>query len=142
MYCSLAVISRSCGCHPERSRTGVRRLVKRNINTTKKPISMRISIEANQIEIPEALDSQIRAKVNKLEHYFTGIIDAIVFLHTHPKNKEIEIKLNVPGDILFTKEQGESWTEALDLCYENIKRQLDKYKGKTLKIDNKHVELE
>jgi putative sigma-54 modulation protein len=103
---------------------------------------MRISIEANQIEIPDQLDGQIRAKVNKLEHYFSGIVDAIVYLHTHPKHKEIEIKLNVPNDTLFVKEQGESWTDALDVSYNHMKRQLEKYKGKTLKIDNKQVELE
>jgi putative sigma-54 modulation protein len=103
---------------------------------------MRISIEANQIEISSEIETQIRAKVAKLEHYFSGIIDAIIFLHKHPKRKELEIKLNVPGDSLFTKEQGDTWTEALDLSYEHIKRQLEKYKGKTLKIDNKHVELE
>lgn len=95
---------------------------------------MRISIEANQIEIPEQLDGQIRAKVARLERYFDNIIDAIVFLHTHPKHKEIEIKLNVPNDTLFVKDQGESWTEALDISYGHMKRQLEKYKGKTLKV--------
>jgi putative sigma-54 modulation protein len=98
---------------------------------------MRISIEANQIEITDEIDAQIRAKVARLERYFDKIIDAIVFLHTHPKHKEIEIKLNVPNDTLFVKDQGESWTEALDIAYDHMKRQIEKYKGKTLKIDNR-----
>jgi putative sigma-54 modulation protein len=100
---------------------------------------MRISIEANQIEIPENLEAQIRTKVEKLGHYFNNIIDAIVFLHTHPKHKEIEIKLNVPNDILFVRDQGDTWNEALDIAYDHMKRQLQRYKGKTLKVDEHQV---
>jgi putative sigma-54 modulation protein len=46
------------------------------------------------------------------------------------ENKVIEIKLFIPGNMLFAKEQSKTFEAAADVVVESMKRQLKKYKEK------------
>jgi putative sigma-54 modulation protein len=94
---------------------------------------MRIRIQNQQPELPAELNDQILAKVSKLEHFYENIVDALVYLHDESNHKEVEIKLIVKNETLFVREKGESYQSALDESVETMKRQLKKYKEKTLK---------
>lgn len=76
----------------------------------------------------------IQKKSDKLDTFFDRIIDGEVFLRldrdNQHENKVVEIKLNVPGTILFAKEQSASFEAAADSAVEALSRQLKKHKGK------------
>jgi putative sigma-54 modulation protein len=46
------------------------------------------------------------------------------------ENKTVEIKLNIPGNQLFAKEEAKSFEEATDQATEALRRQLRKLKIK------------
>ncbi|MBK7649983.1 MAG: HPF/RaiA family ribosome-associated protein [Flammeovirgaceae bacterium] len=46
------------------------------------------------------------------------------------ENKTVEIKLNVPGQNLFAKEQAKSFEAATDMATEALRAQLKKFKVK------------
>lgn len=77
----------------------------------------------------------VTKKVNKLDTFFEGIINAEVTLKVdRPEtvnNKISEVKLSIPiTDTLFAKKQADSFEEATDLAVEAIRRQLKKHKEK------------
>jgi putative sigma-54 modulation protein len=94
---------------------------------------MRLSIEAHKVEVNDELNNAIRTKVTKLEHYFENIVDAIVYLHDEVEQKAVEIKMIVRNETLFVKEKGDTYLSALDEAVGTMKRQIMKYKEKTLK---------
>ena len=59
------------------------------------------------------------------------MVDGEVFLrltNEGVENKTVEIKLKVPGNQLFAKEQAKSFEEATDLATEALRTQLKKFK--------------
>lgn len=74
-------------------------------------------------------------KVGKLQTFHDKIIDAEVFLRLDQegakvKEKVAELKISVPGKILFSKEQSKSFEESVDKAVESMRRQLLKQKEK------------
>ena len=92
-----------------------------NINTTS------IHFDADQ----KLLD-YIQKKTEKLDQFFDRIIDAHVFLKLENsgqvKDKIVEMKLMVPGDILMATEVSKTFEASLDAAVDNMKRQLNRYK--------------
>ncbi len=78
----------------------------------------------------------IEKKSSKLLTYYDGIIDGEVYLKLDKdesmENKVVEIKLNIPGNSLFAKEQSKSFEAAADMAVEGLRRQLKKFKEKKL----------
>ncbi len=75
----------------------------------------------------------IQKKVDKLETFYDQMIDGEVFLRLNNskiENKTVEIKLNLPGDQIFAKEQAKTFEEGTDLACEALRRQLMKKKPK------------
>ena|SRR2546423_369349 len=95
---------------------------------------MNITIEPNGAPLTDELNSQIINKVARLEHYFDHIIDAVVYLHNEPTYRQVEVKLNVPMETLFVRENGETYPAALDIAFDSMKRKIIKYKERTLKV--------
>jgi putative sigma-54 modulation protein len=81
----------------------------------------------------EKLLDFIQRKVDKLETFNDQILDGEVFLRVNNskvENKTVEIKLNIPGNQLFAKEEAKSFEEATDQATEALRRQLRKLKIK------------
>lgn len=82
---------------------------------------------------PKLIDF-IQKKANKLETFYDRIIDGEVFLKLENgeaiENKIVEIKLNIPGNQLFVKEQESSFEAATDKAVGALKKQLQKHKEK------------
>jgi len=93
-----------------------------------------------QVQAPFQVDDQLQAlieeKVGKLSKYFDRITTANVYLknvenrrhHSIDTSKEVEIRLEVPGNSLYADASAESFEKALAESTDKVGRQLRKYK--------------
>jgi putative sigma-54 modulation protein len=96
---------------------------------------MEVIINSVHFDADQRLLDFINKKVNKLDTFFDGIINAEVTLRVlkpeTPKNKISEIKLSIPvNGYLFAKKEADSFEEATDLALDAMRKQLGKYKEK------------
>lgn len=99
---------------------------------TKKTKFMKIHTESNHFQADEKLLEFIDHKLSKLDTFFDKIIDARVNLKLENsgqvKDKVVEIRISVPGEILIAKETDKTFESAIDKLVSVLKRQLIKYK--------------
>ncbi len=96
---------------------------------------MKLQVHSVHFDADEKLVDFIQKKVDKLETFYDRLVDGEVFLRLNNEgieNKTVEIKLRVPGNQLFAKEQAKSFEEATDLATEALRRQLKKFKTKLM----------
>ena len=96
---------------------------------------MEIIINSVHFTTDKKLVDFVNKKVNKLDTFFDGIINAEVTLKVlkpeAAKNKVSEIKISIPSNgYLFAKKQADTFEEATDLAVDAIRKQLDKFKNK------------
>ena len=76
----------------------------------------------------------IEKKINKLETFHDKIISADVILklenNGQVKDKIVEIKLNLPGTVLISKDNCKTFEEAVDLVCDALRKQIMKFKEK------------
>ena len=74
----------------------------------------------------------IEKKLAKLSQFFDRIIDADVVLKLENsgqvKDKIAEVKITLPGSVLYVKESNKSFEASIDSAIASLKRQLIKYK--------------
>jgi len=85
--------------------------------------------------VGDGLQSLIDEKVSKLTSYFEKIESATIFFrdednssHSTPMANTAEIKLIVPGQILYAQETSESFEKSLTAATEKMRKQLIRYK--------------
>ena len=95
---------------------------------------MKLKVQSIHFDADQKLLDFIQEKVDKLLTYYEDIIDGEVFLRldksADAENKITEIKLNIPGKILFAKEQSKSFEESADVAVEALRKQIAKHKEK------------
>ena len=95
---------------------------------------MKITVHAIHFDADKDLVDFIQERVNKLEHFYDGLLGGEVFLRVEKssdnQNKVAEIKLKTAGKELFAKRQCKSFEEATDTALEAIKSQMKKHKEK------------
>ncbi len=93
---------------------------------------MRVQTEAIHFSADSRLLAAIDAKIQKLELFFSSIIEAKVILKLENsgqiRDKIAEIKLHLPNGVIFIKETSKTFEAALDKAIVTLKRQLVKYK--------------
>lgn len=103
---------------------------------------MKLKIQSIHFDATRKLLDYIEEKLDKLDTFYPRIIDGDVVLrlekNDRSKNKIVEIKLNIPGNTLFVKEQDTSFEIAAINATEGIKKQLLNHKGKY--SDYSHIE--
>lgn len=99
---------------------------------------MKLQMHAVHFDADPRLVDFIQKKASKLETFYDRIIDGEVFLKQEnghstavPDNKIVEIKLNIPGNQLFVKGEGESFEAATDSAVSALKKQIRKHKEKS-----------
>ena len=97
---------------------------------------MKVQVHAIHFNADQKLIDSIQAKLDKLETFYDRITSGEVFLKVSTgvgkvKEKFLEIKLAVPGAILFVKEKAKSFEEALDLELNALAEQIKRFKSKT-----------
>jgi putative sigma-54 modulation protein len=95
---------------------------------------MNVNIQSVHFDADKKLISFINEKVNKLEHFFEGIVTSDVTLRldksSDSQNKIAEIKMQLKGADLFAKKQCKTFEEAIDTASEALKNQINKHKTK------------
>lgn len=94
---------------------------------------MKLQMHSIHFDADAKLLDFIQKKVDKLETFYDQIVDGEVYLRVNNskvENKTVEIKLNIPGNQLFAKEEAKSFEEATDQATEALRRQLRKIKVK------------
>ena len=94
---------------------------------------MKLQMHSIHFDADQKLLDFIQKKVDKLETFYDRMVDGEVFLRLNNggvENKTVEIKLNIPGNQLFAKEEAKSFEEATDLATDALRRQLKKFKLK------------
>lgn len=97
---------------------------------------MKLQVQSIHFDADVKLLDFLQKKLDKLETFNDSIIDGEVFLKLDTNdskgNKVVNIKLNIPGNVLVVKEQRNTFEEAIDVSYDILKNQLSKLKEKTL----------
>ncbi len=94
---------------------------------------MKTKIQSVHFDADKKLLEFIQERIDKLTHYYDGIISSDVILRLENNgidNKVAEIKLMIPGNDLFAKKQGKSFEEAIDTTLDALKTQVKKHKEK------------
>ena len=93
---------------------------------------MKIHTQAVHFSADQKLVSFIEKKVTKLDQIFDKIITIDVILKLENsgqvKDKIAELKLKIPGTILFAKESSKTFEESVDNAIGALKKQLVRHK--------------
>lgn len=96
---------------------------------------MNVKVQAIEFTADQKLLDFVKERVEKLEKYFDRITNVNVYLKLDGKSRQVkdkvvEVKVNIPGNQLFAKEESKKFEEATDLSVNSIKRQLKRHKEK------------
>ena len=95
---------------------------------------MNTQIQAIHFKADQKLKDYINTKVDKLNTFYDGIIDAQIFLKVQntsvKENKTVEIKVNAKHNRFIQTETAQSFEAAADIAVEALKVQVKRYKGK------------
>ncbi|WP_214071509.1 ribosome-associated translation inhibitor RaiA [Mucilaginibacter sp. dw_454] len=95
---------------------------------------MKITVQSIHFTADKGLLEFIQKKADKLETFYDNIINGEVYLKLEnvedEANKIAEIKLQLPGNQIFAKEQCKTFEEATDLAIESLRKQIAKHKTK------------
>ena len=103
----------------------------------KQRVRMKLQVHSIHFDADMKLLEFIQSKLNKLDIFYDRITGGEVFLRLDKgdkkkiKSKLLEVKISLPGAVLFVKEMATSFEEAMDLAIEALKIQLKKFKEKT-----------
>ncbi len=97
---------------------------------------MKVQMHSIRFDADVKLTNFIQRKLDKLETFYNRIVDAEVFMRLDSdhanENKIIEIKINLPGEQLFSKYKSNTFESATDHAVEALRRQLKKHKEKLI----------
>lgn len=107
---------------------------------------MKISVQSIHFNADRKLLAFIQKKADKLDQFYDQIISGEVYLRLEKtedeENKILELKLNLPGIMLFSKQQCKTFEEAADLATESLRRQIDKHKSKLrMRLSNYKIDF-
>lgn len=93
---------------------------------------MNVKIQSLKFDADQKLINFIETKLEKLQKLAEVIINADVTMRLEKDNehgnKVVVIALEVPGEKLVAEKQCKSFEEAIDLCIDALKKQLNKHK--------------
>ena len=97
---------------------------------------MKVQMHSVHFDADQKLLDFVQQRLNKLETFYGKVTEGEVIMRLNNKdgidNKTVEIKLLVPGNILFSQEDAPSFEAAADAATESLRRQITKYKEKAL----------
>src|SRR6201996_2219175 len=95
---------------------------------------MKITVQSIRFNADKKLLDFIQKKADKLDTFYDHIISGEVYLKLenveNEANKITEIKLMLPGNQIFAKEQCKTFEEGTDLAVECLRKQIEKHKQK------------
>nr|WP_315250817.1 ribosome-associated translation inhibitor RaiA [uncultured Flavobacterium sp.] len=95
---------------------------------------MKVNVHAVNFTVDKKLVDFVQERMDKLEKYYDKVVSSDVFLKvektSEKENKNVEIKINVPGDDFLVEKQCKSFEEAVEQAAESLERLLVKRKEK------------
>jgi len=95
---------------------------------------MKLQVHSIHFDADSKLLEFIHKKAAKLDTFHDKIINGEVILRLEKddsrENKVIEMKLFIPGTMLFAKEHSKSFEASADLVVEALRKQIAKFKDK------------
>jgi putative sigma-54 modulation protein len=95
---------------------------------------MKLQMHSIHFDADRKLIDFIQKKTDKLDTFYGRIIDGEVTMRLNKdetqENKLVELKVRIPGQQLFTREQAKSFEAAADMAVDAMKKQLAKHKAK------------
>ena len=95
---------------------------------------MKVQIQSVKFDADKKLVDFIQAKMNKMDRFVENALSSQVTLKIDKDdeqgNKVAVVKIDVAGGELLAERRCKSFEEAIDLCLDAIKKQIDKYKEK------------
>ena len=96
---------------------------------------MKVHTQSVHFSADAKLISFIEKKLNKLDQFFDRIVSAKVTLKLENsgqvKDKVAEIRINIPGAVLYVKETSKTFEASIDSGISSLKRQMLKHKGQS-----------
>ena len=93
---------------------------------------MQVQTRAIHFSADQKLVGLIQKKMQKLEQFFDRILAAEVVMKLENsgkiKDKVLEIKIKVPGNLIITKSTHKTFEAAIDTSLGSLKKQLIKHK--------------
>ncbi|GAA3991614.1 ribosome hibernation-promoting factor, HPF/YfiA family [Hymenobacter antarcticus] len=97
---------------------------------------MKVQMHSVHFDADQKLLDFVQQRLNKLETFYDKVTEGEVIMRLNNKdgieNKTVEIKLLVPGNILFSQEDAASFEAAADAATDSLRRQITKHKEKAL----------
>jgi putative sigma-54 modulation protein len=96
---------------------------------------MDIRVQSVKFDADDKLLAFVNKKVEKLSKFFDGFLKADVTLSLLPDNlnKEVKIRLQVPGDDIYVTRNAKSFEDAVDGLHRCFKRAAGKDEGKEIR---------
>lgn len=95
---------------------------------------MKVEIQSVKFDADKKLVDFIQAKMNKMDRFVENALSSQVTLKIDKDdeqgNKVAVVKIDVAAGELLAERRCKSFEEAIDLCLDAIKKQIDKYKEK------------
>jgi len=95
---------------------------------------MKVNLQSVNFNANKSLIDFVEKKLNVLDKYYDKIVDADVFLKvqqtSEKENKNVDVKLNIPGNDLIVKKQCKTFEEGVMLAVDSLKRKLTQKKEK------------
>ena len=98
---------------------------------------IQISVQSLHFHADEKLIQFIKQKLTRLSRYFDRPVEVEVHLKLQDTGSKVhekitEVKIHVPGGWLMDKKTGRTFESAISVSVDTIKRQLVRYKEKTV----------
>ena len=100
---------------------------------------MKTTINSVHFKADRKLEDFITQKIEKVCSKVSDVIGAEVTLKLDntdtPENKIVDIRIMLKGNDLYASKESKSFEESTDLVIDALKKQLEKYKGKSEAYD-------
>lgn len=96
---------------------------------------MKVNIQAVNFNVDRKLLDFTNSRLEKLEKFYEKVISIDVFFKVEntsdKENKQVDIKLAIPGEDLVVKKVGKSFEEGVDTASDSLERLLIRKKEKS-----------
>jgi putative sigma-54 modulation protein len=96
-------------------------------------MAFQTQITTRHVDVSDRVRQYASDRTDKLEQFYDGIVSAHVILgedNSPAENKTAEINIDVYQDRLSAEDSASTHEEAINLCVDHLRRQLEKYKAK------------
>ncbi|HEX3032985.1 MAG TPA: ribosome-associated translation inhibitor RaiA [Bacillota bacterium] len=94
---------------------------------------MNINVRGKNVEVTDALKDYVRKRIGKLEKYLGAVKEVQVTLVVEKNLHRVEVTIPINGMIIRGEEATPDMYSSVDLVFEKLEKQLNKYRGKISK---------